>query len=86
MIPLRRLQRREANNHIDDAHRSILKANSVRNLDSQARDALNRARGALSLAETIIVNQPSLTPEAEEALAELDKLAEEAKSPIKYLG
>ena len=62
MIPLQAHQRREANACIDNAHRAILTANCVRNLDSQARDALNRARDALSLAETIIANQPHAIP------------------------
>ena len=58
MIPISPQQRRDANTHIDIAARALITANCVRNLDQQARDAINRARDYISIAETIIANQP----------------------------
>jgi len=43
---------------ITKAARALADLSEARNLDSDARAAVNRARDALSLAETLIANQP----------------------------
>jgi hypothetical protein len=58
LIPISPQQRRDANTHIDIAARALATANCVRNIDEQARTAINTARDYISIAETIIANQP----------------------------
>ena len=58
-IPIPRDHRHLANSLINDAQRALANlTENVRNLDPDARDAINSARDHISIAETIIANQP----------------------------
>lgn len=59
--PINKQQRDFANRRIDEAQRALVNlTENGRNLDEEARKAINRARDEISLAETLIANQPSV--------------------------
>jgi hypothetical protein len=52
-------QRLVADRLITKAMRALAELAEARNIDHEARNAVNRARDEVSLAETLIANQPS---------------------------
>lgn len=60
MIPITDQQRIKANRLIDIAAKALAELAEARNIDHDARAAVNRARDEISIAETTIANQPVL--------------------------
>lgn len=58
-LPISTKQRHEANALIDATMKRLATLAEARNIDHEARAAINRARDEISLAETLIANQPS---------------------------
>lgn len=58
MIPITDQQRIKANRLIDIAAKALAELAEARNIDHDARAAVNRARDEISIAETTIANQP----------------------------
>lgn len=59
MISITNQQRRAAFALITKAMRALATLAEARNLDHEARQAVNRARDEISSAETLIANQPT---------------------------
>lgn len=61
MIALTPKQRNAAGGLVTKAAKILAELAEARNIDHEARQAVNRARDELSLAETLIANQPDET-------------------------
>ena len=59
MIAINNQQRRAAFALITKGMRALAELAEARNIDHEARQAVNRARDEVSLAETLISNQPT---------------------------
>ncbi|MFZ4779371.1 MAG: hypothetical protein ACOYM3_28755 [Terrimicrobiaceae bacterium] len=59
MIPITDQQRAKAHRLIDAAKKALAELAEARNIDHEAREAVNSARDQVSIAETIISNQPA---------------------------
>ena len=59
MIALTPKQRHDANRLLDRARIALAELAEARNIDHEARQAVNRARDEVSIAETLIANQPA---------------------------
>ena len=60
MIPITEQQRIKAHRLIDIAAKALAELAEARNIDHDARAAVNRARDEISIVETTISNQPCL--------------------------
>ena len=59
MISITDQQRTKAHRLVDIAKKALAELAEARNIDWTAREAVNTARDYISIAETIISNQPS---------------------------
>ena len=59
MIAITSQQRARADRLIETAKKALAELAEARNIDHEAREAVNSARDYISISETLIANQPS---------------------------